>query len=421
MGVCLLRFNEEFKSNKRISDLMGTSSLINVLGGVIVTGLSFSFLMAFFQSVLHVDNVSPYIGVLCLAALAQSLTMHLMCYYRIEDRAVTYMITGLVSATILLIANSVFLYVFELGVMGALWASALTYGGVLFFLSAHIFPITGISISLSLMSRLLRFGFPLIFSDVAYLIMGGSSIYFLSYFYGLDVVATYSLGAKLASVVVMAVILPFQLAFQPYVYSHLKDQTINQNVSRLLTYLVIGVTAMFFVIVGGSRLLLPIIAPPEYSASFLVILFLLPGMTFVGLYYIGETLLGAVNRTHLIGLFITLSAAIAIVLNGSLIPVMNWYGAVIASNISYVFAGLALLYMGKKYFPFSVDRKKILVCLSLFVFLFCTFWFLYHVRLGYFIVFSALAALLSVLIAHECRFFSRGEVKFMRDVLFTSK
>lgn len=415
MPSCLLRFTKDCKGNNIYGNLLGTSSFINLLAGIMVTGISLIFLTNFFRNVLHLNNVSPYIYLACGAAFAQSLAIHLMSYYRAEDKARKFMVIGISSSLFLILANAVSLYGFNLGIKGALWSSIATYSIFLLFLSWDIFSKTGVGISWPLMPSLLHFGFPLIFSDFALFIIGGASIYFLSYYSGLEAVAIFSLGAKLASVLSIAILLPFQLAFQPFIFNHLSRKDVKEVISRAMSYLFLAITLMFFIILFGSRILLPFIAPPEYSSAFSIILFLLPGVSFIGLYFIGETLLGAVKKTYLIGFMMSVYALLAVGLNYLLIPQLKSYGAVIATNVFYVFAGVTLLMLGKKYFFFNIEWRKIRVCGMIFTLFFSVFLILTKVHLETFVVVSLLVASVSMLVLSKMQFFSIKELTVFKD------
>jgi len=413
----LVRFTKEFKENNMYGNLLGTSSLINILAGVMATSILLGFFTDFFRNVLHLYNVSLYICLVCGAAVAQSLAIHLMSYYRAEDKALQFMVTGISSSLFLILANGVFLYGFNLGVKGALWASLATYLILLVLLSWDIFSKTGIGISWSLIPSLLHFGFPLVFSNFALLIMGGASIYFLSYYLGLESVAIFSLGSKLASVLVMALILPFQLAVEPFVFTNLSRANIKGIISKMMTYLFLAIIFMFFIILFGSRILLPLIAPPAYSPAFLIILFLLPGTAFIGIYYIGQTLLGAVKKNHILGFIMTIFVIISILLNYLLIPMMGLYGAVVVTNLSYIFAGVTIFDLGKKYFPFTIEWKRISICGGIIVFFFLLFFLLAKANLLIFTALSLLACLGSIVILFRLQFFSSEEKTLLKELL----
>ena len=366
MRLALVRFAKEYEKNNRISALLGTSCFMNMLGGLVVTGVSLTFLVPVFRSVLHSADVSSYICLVCCTSLLQSLSIHLMDYYRACNESIKFMVAGLVSAGILLIASYILLYVLRMGIIGALLARIATYAIILLPISFDIFSKTGVRISLNLIPALARFGFPLVFSMSSELVIMGSSIYFLSFFSGLEAVAIYSLGQKLATVLAIVLILPFQMSFQPFIFANLDNPQVKRQMSQLFTYLVLAISGASFCILFGSRLLLPYIAPPEYSSAYTVILLLLPGMAFIGVYYFAETILTTLRQTYIIGLTMSICAILSIMLNYVLIRLLNHYGAIIATNACYMLAGSSLLMIGIKKFPIPIELKRLGVAIGLF-------------------------------------------------------
>ncbi len=127
MRTCLVRFTKEYEDNKQVENLLGTTTFIIFVGGLIVTSISFLFLLPFFRSVLHTDNVHKYLILLCCASLVQSSSTHIMSYYRARNEALKFMIISISAAAILFIANIILLCVFNLGIIGVLSALITTY------------------------------------------------------------------------------------------------------------------------------------------------------------------------------------------------------------------------------------------------------------------------------------------------------
>ena len=144
--------------------------------------------------------------------------------------------------------------------------------------------------------------------------------------------------------------LPFQLAFQPFVYGNLDSPNVKQQAAQLLTYLVLATTVASFGLLVGAYLLVPWVAPPAYSGAFLVALLLLPGQAFISLQYFGETLIGAMHKTGILGVMNSLCGAIAIGLSLVLIPSMGLFGAVLASNAAVILNRL----VGRSHWPEAV-------------------------------------------------------------------
>jgi len=413
----LVRFAKTCEKDNRISELLGTSCTVNVLGGLAVTGVSLTLLIPFFRSVLHSQDVYAYIGLACGISLLQSLSVHMMSYYRAQNKAVRFMVTGIMTAVVLFVASYMMLCVWQMGIIGALLAKTVTYALILLLISLDILRITGFGVSFSLARNLIQFGLPLLFSMSGEFVIRGASVYFLSLLSGLETVAIYSLGLKLASVLSIAIILPFQLSFEPYVFANLDSPRIKRRMSLLLTYLVLAVAGASFCILVGSRLLMPLIAPPEYSSPYTVILLLLPGMTFWGVYYFAQTLLSAIQKTHIVGLAMTICVALCIPLNYILIRALSSYGAIIASNVTLVSIGSALLIISLRKFPIPIEKTRICIAAGLLVLFLFVLFVVRDTDLISYLVVASLTALGGTVLLFTFRFFDHDERLLIRKLI----
>lgn len=136
----------------------------------------------------------------------------------------------------------------------------------------------------------------------------------------------------------------------------------------------LSIMFMSFLIVLGTHVILPYIAPPEYARAFDVLLYLLPLTALIGIQYFSETLVGAANKTHLIGMAMGGCAVLCLFMNNVLIPPLGLYGAAIASNACYLFAALTVLWFGIRAFSIYLEASSLSVIMALFsVFLLMAF------------------------------------------------
>ncbi len=409
MRNTLLRFAKEYEAENKLGVLLGTSMLVNILGGLVLGAVSFLFLAPLFSQILHVANVYPYIGMTCCAALAQALSAHMTSYYRAQHQAVRFMISGILTAILIFAATFLLISVYKFGVIGALVAFTIAHMVVVLLVSVDIFRKIGFGLSWSSMSSLLRFGFPLVFSMSSELIIGAVGIYFLSYFAGLEAVAIYCLGYKLAQILIITTLSPFANAFQPYVFSDLDRLDQKEKIARSLTYLILAVVLMSLCLVAATKIMLPYIAPPEYASAFIVVLMLIPGMTFVGIYYFGETLMTAAKRTQAIGFSATLIAVASILVNYILIRNFNWYGAVISLDVSFIMLGFVLTASGMRRFPIPLEWKRIGALSGLLVLFLIAMYALRNLPVVPFAITSVLFGILAILLLLNYDFFHEDE------------
>ena len=417
MRTTLLRFAKEYDRQDRLGTLVGTSVLLNVLGGVAVSAGALTFFVPVFRHVLHISDVYPYVALVCGAALAQALSAHMTSYYRAQQQAIKYMISGIMTAVLLFAVTYILVCVRGLGVAGALVAFILTHAAIVLVVSLDVLRQTSLGISWSLMPRLLHFGFPLVFSMSSELTIGAAGIYFLSCFAGLEAVAIYSLGLKLAQILGITTISPFALAFEPYVYANLHRSDQKEQIARSVTYVILAATFMSFCIIAGTHVLLPHIAPPEYASAFVVVLLLLPGMAFTGVYYFGETLLNAMQKTRTTGSIATVVAGLSVGLNYGLVRHLSWYGAAISLDLSFIVMGLALAAIGIKHFSITLEWKRIGVLAALLLAFLVACLALRDLPTFRFAIISILLGTLGLLLLIHCGFFGDREKLMARQLM----
>lgn len=363
----IVRFSKHYEKNGQLDSLMGTTFVVSILSSLIVACICLTLLIPFFQLVLHRKDVYLLIAFTLSSALFQSLCGMLTAYYRSQHHPIKYTIVGVVTALMLTALSFIFLCILNMGVKGALLAKTITYGWIFSIIAWQIYSKTGFQVSSRMIPKLLHFGFPLSLSGIGQFAVTGASIYFLSLLSGLESVAVFSLGHKLASVLLMLLVLPFQLSFQPYVFSQLENPDIKKQMGRLLTYLMGSIAGGSFCILFAARLLLPLIVPPEYTDAYMVTLWMMPAMAFMGLFYYGETLLKTTQKSYIIGLIVVTCAILSVIANFILINYMSWHGALIASNSTFLILGGSLFIIGLKEYPFPIEWRRLRIATVLFI------------------------------------------------------
>jgi len=415
MRTTLMRHAGQYASAGRLGVLLGTSTLINVLGGLLVGAAAFLLLAPIFRSILHTTDVYSYVALTCGAGLAQALSTHITAVYRARQSAVRYMISGLLTAALICSATILLVRVFDYGVGGALVAFALAHALIVIGVCIDILPRSGFAVSFSRIPEFVHFGLPLVFSMCSELVIGAIGVYLLGYFAGLEAVAIYSLGCKLAQILIITTISPFALAFEPYIYSD--TERLNrqkEKIARSITYLILVAVAVSFCLTVAVRACLPWIAPPEYASAFIVVLVLLPGFVFVGIYYFGETLLNVTGKTRRVGLTASLVAVISVLLNYVLIRRVGWLGAALAMNASFVLMGGLLAGLGMRQFRIPLEWRRIGALGAVMLSYLAAVFVLRDYPIGRFTAIFALMGVLCVLLLTHYGFLHDDEKQLLR-------
>ena len=369
MQNTVLRFSKEYEDKNLLSGLIGTSMVINLSAGVLLALIIIFCLQTPFRILLHIQDVYDYLLLTSVATLVQTVTFQVMSYYRAKNKALKFTVVSIVAALILIVSNLILLLVFQLGIKGVLYSIILSYSIIFIFVSIDVFlRQIGFAIVIDIIPKLLRFGYPFVFSMLGQLVITSGSIYFLIYYKGPEVVAVYSLGYKFAMIMGIILTLPFRLALQPFVFNNIDSPSIKETMSRLFTYFFIVYAFVSFSILLMARLLLPVVAPPEYSAAFVLIVLILPLFACDGLFIFGEIVLAVEKKTHIIGTTVGICAILSLFLNYMLVPSMGVHGAIVASFVSCLCAGIILMKQGSKAFFFPIHLFRTSFAVGLFVY-----------------------------------------------------
>ena len=372
-----LRFASECEARNSLGMLLGSTLVLNCAGALLVSAMSVSVLLPIFSRILRSPHVFSYVALACLVAVFQALFDRTVVYYRAKHLGFKFLVVNMPVLLMLLAMNILFLQVLKQGVQGALLAQVLSYGCVWLVAFVMVTGKTGFGFSSDLMGRLMRFSLPLLVALAAALSLDLSAVYILGYFSGHEKVALYSLGYKIAQMCVMAVILPFQLAYEPFVYGNIDHPEIKTMISKFLTYLMLTYTIAAVTVAFLARLLLSVMAPPEYHQAYRVTLLLLLPMGFIGVYYVAESLLGIGQRTGFVAAVIVFCTLLALPLYYILIPAWGIYGAVAVFNIVWMLMGVVLMVAGHRVFPVRLEARRLgmigIVFVSLLVVVFVLF------------------------------------------------
>lgn len=372
MRVALVRFARTFESQKQMASLIGTSVLINFVGGLGVTLVSALLLLPLFRSILHTDAVFDFLLLTCISSLVQSLFIHIVNYYRARNEAFKFTLVTL-SATLLLMGLTLaFLFGFHWGIKSVMIAQIIAHGSVLTIALIHLTGQIGFRFSWPVARRLLRFGFPLIFSITGQSFTAAATMYFLSFWLDLESVAIFSLSQKLSQIMIILLIVPFQLSFQPFIFANLDKPAIRTTMARIFTYLLLSIALLSIFILIGCRIIFPFIAPPEYAFAYRLLLLILPATGLVAIVNFAEALLNIEQKTFIQGIVIAAISFMNLILNYLFIPWLGLYGAVLTLFISNFAMAATLLKIGLVVFPIPLELKRIAIILVLMVTFICS-------------------------------------------------
>lgn len=366
LSIALIRYCVDCKNEQEIDILVRTSTLLCL----ILSSISFLFILPMLPSMGKAFLGSKQsVTLLALAffwAIGSSLNLQLFSYYRARRKVFTFLKLSFTNFVSLILVNLILVYLVGLGLLGILLANILIVW-VLNLAMSLGFWLRGRSVSLAWGKKLLAYGFPLIFTGMAMLVLNSGDRMFLAYYRSFPEVAVYSLGYKVGLIAQIMVVQPFELAWAPYVFNHYaaKKGEAKPDYARIFTYLMIifcfaGVGLFIF-----TPEVVALLGSGKIAESAAVVPYVIIAYLFYSIFCWASTFIMLVEKNIYLTVIAILIAGVNTFLNRLWIPTLGWHGAAISTIICFL--GLALLTMltVRSLFPIQLEWRRLVILLLL--------------------------------------------------------
>lgn len=383
METAFFRF---FTKEKEKGKVVSTSFI-----SLLVTTLTFLLVMFYYS-----DSLTSYFGfsnplflkILIIVTTLDTLVVLPYAYLRVTNRPVKFMLYKVLNILIYAAFNLYFLmyvpYALEKGLyvpdfvargfsehplvlyifVANLLASAITF--VLLLPTLLKF---GMEFDRKLLSRMLVYGLPIMISSIAYVTNENLDKLLLDYFFGKEEMGVYAACYKLG-VFMTLFIMAFKLGAEPFFFNHADKKNARKTYAQILNWFVIFGALFMLIIVGFidqfARLLL---GKEEYFAALMIVPVILLANLFLGIYYNLSIWFKLTDRTRYGMYFALVGAALTLVLNITLIPVLGIMASAWATLAAYVAMVILSYRYGKKYYPVPYDLKSAAMVIGLAVLL----------------------------------------------------
>ncbi len=417
MRSALMRFFAEYEKKNKLNVLLGSSFSLNIIIGLFFILLALSIPNRLISTMFNIETIPNLILFTVLVAIGQTLSLNILSYFRAKDQGIVYMIVSLLTSLFLIALTYLLLVIFKKGIVGILWAQAISFFLMWFLILLWILLKHGLTIKKETLITLFKFGSPLIFAMSGDLIINTSGNYFLGYFNSLEDVAIFSLAYKIASIGIMVLIGPFQMAYEPFVFRNKDDKNLNSLISRILLYIIIVFIVLGWGLVFIFKDLISLIAPSEYKSAFYFIFLILPGVGITLFNYIGQSLLHINNKTKTTGTIVLASTIISLVASYFLIKSYGIYGLVVGLNFYLFLSSIALFYFGNKEVKIKLDFPKLSLILFIGIILFISVYILSYYNDYVYYTLSPLVFVMGILVLWKSNIFSQEEKNYFKNIL----
>lgn len=329
--------------------------LVNLLF-VLIAELFGTSLLSISKSTRDVTSFLPFIIYVSLIRVLNNLFLNKL---RADEKSIFY-----TSITLIKIASFIGLIFYtvvhlKLSVKGIMYSYLISEIIVLVILLPGMIKKIKPVFESAALKEALKFGTPLIFSSIGIMILNLSDRYLINLYLNLEEVGVYDIAYRIAGVVNMFLILPFNQAMLPSAFKELNNPSDSRYLSKLMTYMCfVTIWGGLAISIFGKEIIL-ILGNENYFAALsyiplIVLAYILSSMRNVasnGLLFAEKTLLIAV---------ITIAAGILnIILNIIFLPIYGTIAAAYTTLLSFLFFYLVTFAVANKYFKIHYEHLKI--------------------------------------------------------------
>ncbi|GAB1308267.1 polysaccharide biosynthesis C-terminal domain-containing protein [Urechidicola sp. KH5] len=369
METAFFRFYADSDKKDVVISTAFVTTLVSVGVFVTVTILFFDQFLVLFDFGNNRQRLKLFLGVMALDTLA----MIPFAYLRASNQPIKYAVIKLLNVAIIVAITLLSLVYYpdriNSGATVASWISehyentplvnnifiANIFGSAFSFLL--VLPLLfkfKFSFDISLLKRMLRYGWPIAIAGVAYIINENLDKFLIKRLIGDHEMGVYAACYKIA-IFMNLYVMAFKLGAEPFFFNNAKKENAQKTYALILKYFVIIGGLVIIGVVGYLDLFKHLINSNYWDALAIVPIVLMANL-FLGIYHNVAVWYKLTDKTRFGMYFSIIGALITIVLNILLLPKYGYMVAAWATLVAYSSMAIISYLVGKKYYevPYNI-------------------------------------------------------------------
>ena len=340
-----------------------------VFSGICLVLLSISFLFigmyttksAIADHLLGTPYLTNYIFILSITISFSIFNQISFQLFRFFEKPVQYVLITVTRLLIVLSMSILLILHYNYGILGVLISQMI--GSIFVFCLSipMVIKNSNFKISVKFTVEMFQYSWPLIFSTLSVMVLSIGDKFILKKYCGFDEVGVYSLGYKIASVINMFVIQPFETGYLPIAFKMCNSEDGPRFFSKILTYFSIALLLTIMIISFFSKELIILLTNnPAYISAYSII----PVISFLfltkGFQYVFSIGIHCAKKTKYNFFIVTIGTIINLTLNVIFIPIWGRFAAAFTSIFSGIIIAVLYYIYAQKYYPVQYEISKII-------------------------------------------------------------
>lgn len=354
------RFYFEYQEEKDRNEVISSSMI--TIGCFGLLALSFLSLATKQMSRYILDSPELYyFFVISFASIwFQSLNSIGYNYLRANQKSLKFITLSFGKMVLSISLNIYFVCFLKIGVLGILISTLISSILMTIVLNIPLCFKTGMRYSAAKIKEMLKFGIPMIPSQLGAFVVHLSDRFFIKAYCSIADAGLYSLGYRFGALPANFISDPFNQTWQPRRFELYKEENSEKIFGQIFTYFLVLISFAGILVSVLTKDILMIIADPQFWSAYKIVPIIVLATTIFSFHYHLNMGILISKKTKYLAYINFSNGAFILFLNFLLIPKYGIYGAAYATLIAFIYKISLTYYFSSKYYKVHFEFKRIM-------------------------------------------------------------
>jgi len=353
------RFYFEYESQKDRHEVISSAIItIGCFGLVAVLLLSMTTkTLAFY--ILDSANLYHYFLISFASLWFSSLNEVGNNYFRATQQSLKYILLSFSKLILALSLNIYFICYLKYGVLGILYSTLLSSMVMSCVILFPIVKTTGLKFSKEKIKQMLKFGLPMIPSQLGAFVVHLSDRFFIKAYCSIADAGLYSLGYRFGTLPSTFISGPFNQTWLPRRFQLYKEEGAEKVFGKIFTYFLALMAFASLAVAALTKEVLMVMAAESFWGAYTIVPIIVLASTVFSFHYHLNMGILITKKTKYLAYINFSNGLFVLVLNFLLIPKYGVYGAAYATLIAFVYKIGLTYYFSRKYYKIYFEAYRI--------------------------------------------------------------
>ncbi len=375
ISSAIYRFYFDYDDEKSRNEVISTGILSLGIAGLIALAMLSFFTRPMADYIIDAPDLYYYFNIALVSMWFHSINGIGFDYLRARRQSVLFVALSLFRLILVISLNIYFVIFLRLGVLGILWSTLIVAVITTLILTVPILYKVGVKFNKNKIKEMVRFGLPLIPSQLGAFIVHLSDRFFIKGYCSVADAGLYSLGYRFGTIPGNFISSPFNQVWQPRRLELYKQPDSEVLFGRIFTYYLALVTFAGLGVAVLTKEVLMIMADEKFWSAYRIVpIIVLANIVFTLHYHFNMGII-IKKKTKYLAYINFSNGMLILVLNFLLIPPYGVFGAAYATLIAFIYKVALTYYFSSKFYTihFEVLRIVKITGAAVLLFVLCSF------------------------------------------------